>query len=84
VTRHDKEPHRAGVEGEYATKLGKLFDLTGRVAFITGAGRGVGAHIAHGMARFGAKVSAPPAARQAPVPLPPAAVLTCSRAATAV
>lgn len=37
--------------------LSKLFDLSGQVAFVTGAARGVGAAIALGLAKAGAKVS---------------------------
>ena len=34
----------------------KLFDLTGRVAIVTGGGTGIGAGLAQGMAEAGAKV----------------------------
>ena len=34
----------------------KLFDLTGRVAVITGTSRGIGRELAHGFAEAGATV----------------------------
>src|SRR6478752_5436443 len=37
--------------------LGKLFDLTGRVAIVTGGSRGLGLQIATGLAAFGASVA---------------------------
>ncbi len=50
----------AGVERLYERDLlGKLFDLSGSVAFVTGSARGVGAAVAEGLARCGAKVRAP-------------------------
>ncbi len=39
-----------------AAKPGAEFDLTGQVAFVTGAGRGLGRHIALALARYGANL----------------------------
>ncbi|GJM36151.1 MAG: dehydrogenase [Saprospiraceae bacterium] len=38
------------------TKIKKQFDLTGKVAIITGSSKGIGESIARGLAEFGAKV----------------------------
>ena len=37
-------------------KLSKQFDLTNKVAIITGSSKGIGAAIARGLAEYGAKV----------------------------
>src|SRR5207237_6763771 len=41
---------------EYGMKASELFDLTARVALITGASSGLGAHFAQTLAENGAKV----------------------------
>ncbi len=38
------------------TRIKQLFDLTGKVAIVTGASRGIGESMARGLAEFGAKV----------------------------
>ena len=38
------------------TRIKKLFDLSGKVAIVTGASKGIGEAMARGMAEFGAKV----------------------------
>ena len=38
------------------SRIAQQFDLTGKVAIVTGASKGIGESIARGMAEFGAKV----------------------------
>lgn len=54
-----REGGTGGAEQQYAERrlLERMFDLTGKTAFVTGAARGMGSWIAMGMARCGADIA---------------------------